>query len=243
MPGKATRLRVHWCGNGDECPALDQREEGGIDVTGLLVPRQGLPPGEATVRVPDTLLPEIADLNVNLREFIAERHRTDLLRVQTLDYYGVASDGDDYQRYLDGEPAPTSPSKDKWLEQLRIDTFAGRLRRNVHIVGQLNSYLKYQFEWCYVPNSEAGQLIRVLDLATTPAAVALLKVGDFAVLERCHVARMRYNPDGGYQGAVAVGDDAAVAYVALAELAWDLAVPFDKWWSARPELHRHHNVA
>lgn len=244
MLGRTTRLRVQYCGNGDECPALDRSEEGGIDVTGVLMPKQGLPPGEATVRVPDTLLPEIADLHINLGEFIAAHHRTDLLRVQTLDHYGVASDGDDYHRYLDGASEPAAPGKDKWLEQLRIDTYAGRLRRNVHIVcSEISSYLRYQFEWCYVPNSKAGQLIRVLDLSATPAAAALFKVGDFVVVEGRHVARMRYTPCGEYQGAVAIGDDAAIGYVALAELAWNLAIPFEKWWPARPELHRHHVAA
>lgn len=34
MIRKLTLLRVHYCGNGDECPALDRREGGGIEVTG-----------------------------------------------------------------------------------------------------------------------------------------------------------------------------------------------------------------
>ncbi|MGH3821289.1 MAG: hypothetical protein ACRDRA_00350 [Pseudonocardiaceae bacterium] len=51
---------------------------------------------DGTVLVPDTLLPEIASLQVDLGTFIAEHHQADLLRVQTLDHYRVASDGDDY---------------------------------------------------------------------------------------------------------------------------------------------------
>lgn len=93
MIRKLTLLRVHHCGNGDECPALDRREGGGTEVTGQLVHRSGLPAGEATVLVPDTLLPEIVPLHVDLGNFIAEHHRTDLLRLQTLDYYGVTSEG------------------------------------------------------------------------------------------------------------------------------------------------------
>lgn len=134
MVSERIRLRVQYCGNGDECPALDRREEGGVKVTGQLLHRPGLPPGEATVLVPDTLFPEIVPLNVNLGAFVAEHHRTDLLRVQTLGYYAVASDGDDYPRYLSGETAPTAAGKQEWLERLRSDTAAGRLRRNVHIV-------------------------------------------------------------------------------------------------------------
>ncbi len=239
MVSKRTRLRVQYCGNGDECPALDRREEGGVEVTGQLVHRSGLPQGEATVLVPDTLLPEIVPLHLNLGAFIAEHHRTDLLRVQTLDYYRVASDGDDYSRYLSGETAPTAAGKQEWLERLRSDTAAGRLRRNVHIVRPpLPPYLRYQFEWCYVPNAEAGQDIRVLDVTNTPAATALLKVGDLAAVEGRHVARLSYDPNGEYQGAVAVGDDAALGYIALAEVAWYLATPFATWWAEHPQYHR-----
>lgn len=53
-------------------------------MTGEIVDRPGLPPGERTVRVPETLLAEVAALDVNLGAFIAQHHRADLLRVQTL---------------------------------------------------------------------------------------------------------------------------------------------------------------
>lgn len=244
MIRKLTRLRVRDCGNRDECPALDRREEGGIEVTGQLVDRPGLPAGEATLLAPDTLFPEIVPLHVDLGTFIAERHCTDLLRVQTLDHYRVTSDDEDYQRYLDGESAPTAAGKREWLGRLRTDTAAGRLRRNIHIVRTpLTPYLRYQFEWCYVPNTAAGQDIRVLDVTETPAATALLNVGDLAVVEGRHVARLHYDVTGDYQGAVAAGDDAAVAYIALAEVAWGLATPFTTWWAQHPQYHRRNTAS
>jgi hypothetical protein len=243
MRDKLIRLRVQSCGNGDECPALDRREQGWIEVTGEIVDRPGLPAGERTVRVPDSLLPEIATLDVNLGAFIAQHHRTDLLRVQTLTHYTVASDEEDYQRYLDGEIAPTATGKEQWLNRLLTDTTAGRLRRNVHIVrAPLTPYLRYQFEWCYLPNTTAGQDIRILDAAEIPAAAALLRVGDLAIVERQHVAQLRYSPNGEYQGAVATGADAAACYVALSQVAWELATPFMTWWTAHPQYHRD-NVA
>lgn len=193
--------------------------------------------------MPDTLLPEIVPLHVDLGRFIAEYHRTDLLRLQTLDYYGVTSDGEDYRRYIDGEPAPAATGKQEWLDRVRADTSAGRVRRNVHIVrGPLTPYLRYQFEWCYALNTAAGQDIRVLDMTETPAATALFRVGDLAVVEGRHVVRLRYDPDGGYQGAVAVGDDTAVGYIALAEVAWNLATPFTTWWAEHPQYHRDHTA-
>ncbi len=181
---------------------------------------------------------------MNLGTFIAEHHRTDLLRVQTLDYYDVTSDGDDYRRYLDGEAAATAAGKREWLDRLRTDAAAGRLRRNVHIVrSPLTPYLRYQFEWCYVPNNGAGQNIRILDVTETPAAAALVKVGDLAVVEGRHVARLHYDANGDYRGAVAAGDDAALCHIALAEVAWSLATPFTTWWAEHPQYHRRNSAA
>jgi hypothetical protein len=65
----------------------------------------------------------------------------------------------------------------------------------------------------------------------------LLRVGDLAIVEHQHVAQLRYNPSGEYQGAVTTGADAA-GYVALAQVAWELATPFRTWWTAHPQYHR-----
>ena len=38
----------------------------------------------------------------------------------------------------------------------------------MHVVSTpLNAYLRYQFEWCYTYNVQAGQDVRILDLART----------------------------------------------------------------------------
>lgn len=232
------------CGNGDECPALDRRPEGGIEVTGYRVDRPGLPDGEAVVLVPDTLLPEIAALDIDLGAFIAEHHRTDLVRVQTLDFYNVSSDADDFRRYIDGYPAPDAADKAVWLQRLRADTAARKIRRNVHVVREpLSDYLRYQFEWCYCQNVAAGQQIRILSVADAAAGEALLELGDFSVIEGAQAVQMRYGRDGSYLGAAAIGDDASRSYRALAEMAWRLAAPFSEWWAAHPQYHRTLNAA
>lgn len=233
------RLRGGPCGNGINCPAIDRREDGGFEVTGARVERPGLPAHEATVLVPDALLPELTNLEVHdLAGFLSERHTSDLLRVQTLDRYDVGSDDEDFRRYLDGAPEPTAAGKDQWLGKLRTDTAAGRAWRNVHVVdGPLNAYLRYQFEWCYTCNVGAGQDVRVLDLTAHPAAAAVLSVGDFFIVEGREVVRLRYDA-GRYLGAVAVSVDAAQSFAALAEMAWQLATPFSSWWAAHPQYHR-----
>lgn len=231
------------CPINDECPKVERGREGWIEVTGYT-------PGgdhsiDVTVEVPDTLLPEVADLEVpNLGRWIAEHHRTDLLRIQTLDSYGSGSDGDDVRRYLSGAPAPSSPARDEWFKKLRDQADAGQSRRNLHIIREpLTPYLRYAFEWGYVYNQAAGMQIRILSAGGTTAAAHLAKIGDFYVAEGLHVARLRYDQAGSLLGTVKVSADAAEAYAALAELAWEHAVDFTSWWAEHPQYHRDQRAA
>lgn len=242
MSDARLRLRSD-CSVGEECPALDRRRDGWVEVTGYLLDDSGRrdhADTEAVVEVPDRMLREIVDLAVvDLGGFIGARHRTDLLRVQTLDRYGVPSDGDDFHRYLAGAELPTSPAKQAWLDKLRADADRGRIRRNVHIVREpLTDYLCYQFEWGYAYNVEAGQDIRVLSVEQAPAAARVIDVGDFTVVERKDVVHSRYGADGSFAGAVQAGSDVAGGYAALAELVWELATPFTGWWERHPQYHR-----
>lgn len=231
------------CPINEECPRIERGREGWIEVTGYA-------PGgdhtvDVTVEVPDTLFPELADLDVpNLSAWIGEHHRTDLLRVQTLDSYGSGSDGDDVRRYLAGAPAPSSPAREEWFKKLRAEADAGRIRRNLHIVHEpLTPYLRYAFEWGYVYNQAAGMEIRILSTDNTSAAAHLAKVGDFLVAEDIHVARLRYDEGGCLLGTVKVSADAAEAYAALAELAWEQAVDFTPWWAEHTQYHRVQRAA
>lgn len=239
------RLRRVECNNGVECPAVERRADGWLVVIGDREEREGLPAHEGAVAVPPTLFPELSDLVVHdLRSYLDERHTRDLLRVQTLDHYGVASDGDDFQRYLSGEPAPDAARKQAWLDDLQSVAASGRTWRNVHVVRTpLSDYLRYSFEWGCADNVEAGQDVRVLDLTESPHLAALASAKDFYVVDGRHAVRMVYASDGRYEGAVAVGADGVAGYAALAELAYQLATPFAPWWEAHPEYHRTTRVA
>jgi len=239
------RLRRVECTDGVDCPTVERRDDGWFVVVGDRVERAGLPPHEGAVAVPPTLLPELADLSIDdLRSYLFGRHTRDLLRVQTLDFYGVASDGDDFRRYVDGEPEPDATRKQAWMDQLRSITASGRAWRNVHVVRTpLSDYLRYAFEWGYAYNIAAGQDIRILDLTDSPHLAALASANDFYVIDGQHVVQMVYTPDGRYEGAVAVGADGVAGYAALAELAYQLATPFTPWWEAHPEFHRTARVA
>ncbi|HEY1967244.1 MAG TPA: hypothetical protein VGH89_04815 [Pseudonocardia sp.] len=191
------------------------------------------------------MLPELTDLLVapdQLGEYIDQRRRTpgELLRVQTLDRYNVPSDHGNYERYLRGEPKFISPEVADWYRELSADAEVGKIWRNVHVVRlPLTDYLCYQFEYGYVRNTAAGQVIRVVDTDAHPEAELLFDVGDFYVFEGADILHMRYDEEGHFLGGAGSGASSTKGYVALAELAWRMGTPFADWWAAHPEFHRH----
>jgi hypothetical protein len=156
--------------------------------------------------------------------------------LETLSYYDVGSDGDDYRRYLRGEPAPTAAAKQPWLDRLQADVAKGRRWRRAHAVTTpLSDYLRYECEWAYTDNAAAGEDIRII----ADASAALLGVGDFFVLDDQHVIRSLYDSQGLFIGAEVVTESSAKApYIAVADLIWQTAQPFSAWWQQHPEYHR-----
>ncbi|WP_156993754.1 DUF6879 family protein [Pseudonocardia acaciae] len=238
-------VRSAECGDFKSCPTIE-RVEGGFDLVGYRRDDPSLSPDEARIHWPDSaqMLPEVTDLHVrptDLDDYFEQRRRTpgDLLRVQTLDRYNVASDEGKYECYLNGEPKPMTPFLEGWYQELRDDAAVGRVWRNVHVVKlPLTDYLRYQFEWGYAYNVRAGQDVRVVDTQTHPEAELFFDPGDFYVFEHNEILHMRYDKEGHFLGGVGAGASSTRGYVALAELAWRLATPFDEWWAAHPEFHR-----
>lgn len=241
-----TTIRREHCGNGINCPALHRRENGRMIVSGPTVTdpdtlrELALPDHESAVEVTAQLLSGagLTLLGINdLAEFVDQHHTRDLFRLETLDYYDVTSDGDDYHRYLRGEPAPTAAAKQPWLDRLQADVAAGRRWRRIHaLTTPLTDYLSYECEWAYTDNVAAGEDVRIID----DASDALLTIGDFFVLNHQHVIRSHYDKAGLFVGAEVVNEASAKApYIAFADVIWDTAQPFTEWWHQHPEHHRN----
>jgi hypothetical protein len=180
-----------------------------------------------------------------LGQFVDDHFRTKLFRLETLDHYDVATDDQDFHRYLAGEPAPEASCKEEWLQVLRAEAAAGKHSRRVHVVtGPLSDYLRYEFEWGYVYNAAAGEDIRILDLSGRRLAGAgPLLHQDFFIIEDEWVLRMQYDHAGRYIGTAVVTGETVAGYVELREAIWDAAQPFAPWWSAHPEYWRRNRAA
>ena len=179
---------------------------------------------------------------LNERELgeLLDQAQDDLFRLETLDAYDVATDGGDFARYMAGEPGPDPARKGPWLARLRADAERGLHNRRVHVLrSPVGGYLRYEAEWGYLPNSEAGEDIKILDLAEVRAPRGLV-VEDFWLMDGATAVRMHYDAAGRFLGASIVPRWRLGRYQRTARAAWRAAVPFGAWWAAHPQYQREH---
>ncbi|NMH97322.1 DUF6879 family protein [Pseudonocardia acidicola] len=246
-PMRISRLLADDCPNNFDCPRIYDTADGeNVIVQGSTVTdpealeRLRMPEHESAVEVPRRLIQGVRPILTidEFGEWVGRHHATDLFRLETLSTYASASDDQDFQRYLRGEDAPTAAAKEPWLKRLRADTDAGRRWRKVHLVrGELSDYERYEFEWGFTYTVEAGEDVRILDLAHDDRLAKLGELGDFFVLDGEYVARSRYGDEGRHQGFEILTEPAA--HIVAAEFIWDAAEPFTSWWERHRQYHRH----
>lgn len=167
--------------------------------------------------------------------YLLERHTRDLTRIETMPRYDAASDGDRYRRWLAGGPVDPADFTG-YLDTLRTSTAAGRHWRKVHIItGEPSDHERFECE-TWVHTTAAGEEVRILQV---PGRSRMARnVGDFWVVDDEHVVRTHYDTHGRHEAAEAVHGSEARALIALRDLIWNQATPFDSWWSSHPEHHR-----
>lgn len=157
-------------------------------------------------------------------------------RMEQLPAYAVDSDGDDFQRWLDGEPEPTWERK-----QLNFDGLAARAANGIRservriFTAELTPYERYAAEWGYALNGPAGEDIRVLHRGehVIPPILGF----DYWLINEAHVARMHYDDRGqweAWEDAPELLDDCLAEH----DLTWSVAEHFELWYSRHPEHAR-----
>jgi uncharacterized protein DUF6879 len=179
-----------------------------------------------------------------LGEYIDARFTQTLFRLETLDYLDVSSDGDDFERYLAGLPGPDMSRKGPWMDVIRNEVAEGKHTYRVHVVRPpLTDYLRFDFEWGYVYNEQAGEHIGILDLAERDCPESLI-FQDFWLIDDEHLVLMQYDDAGRYAGARPVTSPGELArYRACARAAWTAAQPFGEYWRNHPQEWRDRHAA
>lgn len=167
-----------------------------------------------------------------------ESYRQRLFRMETLPAYAVSADGDDYHRWAAGESEPTWERKRPWLDTLRADRAAGKVRYRLRVLSaELTDYERYACEWGYALNTEAGEDIRVLRHGEHDIPAGVVE-RDFWVVDDDLAVLMHYDEHARFAGAEPVPAAAIGAYRYGRDVAWEAGEPFGQWWARHPELHR-----
>lgn len=181
-----------------------------------------------------TIALDIPGLVHELDQF--DRH---LFRLETLPFYAVTDDGDDYLRYTRGHAEPDWSRKTPWLDRLRADRDAGRTRTRVRVLSAaLTDYERYACSWGYALNVEAGEDIRVLRHGEHRIPDGLIE-RDFWIVDDHEVVAMDYSSAGFFQGARVLPQAQLAEHLDARGAAWTAAEPFTSWWTRHPELHRN----
>ena len=148
-------------------------------------------------------------------------------RLETLPEYRTGSEEESIRRFLAGEEGPpASERKNAWVDLIRSNLAAGKSMGRVHLIrGDLTDYLRWEINWGYAPNAQAGEDIRILRVGE--GELPELGTEDFWLFDEALVVRMLYGPNGEWPGQAVLTDDPAI--VADCErkrdLALSLAVP------------------
>ncbi|MGH7881921.1 MAG: DUF6879 family protein [Candidatus Dormibacteraceae bacterium] len=123
-------------------------------------------------------------------------------RLETLPRYEVEEEAEEFAAYLEGNPLPPESSDDiDWRHWIETSTRQGRSWSRVHIMPeQLTPYLRYQIEWGYLFNSQAGEDIRLL-FSHAASIPSNLPCRDFWLFDDSKVVIMHYAETGKYLGA------------------------------------------
>jgi len=158
-------------------------------------------------------------------------------RLETLQAYDVSYEQEPYSAFLAGLPRPADQSKNEWVAMLRAATAAGKVFQRVRIASEpLTGYLRYELEWSYPPNVEAGEDIRVL--ATIPDELRTPgRIPDYWLFDSSDLWVMDYADDGSFLCAEQVDDPALIVqHARWRDAALHHAIPYHDYMRRSGQL-------
>lgn len=147
-------------------------------------------------------------------------------RLETLPAYNVASEQDEFDRFLAGEKAPDDLHYG-WLDIVSGHKAAGRPMQRVRVVTRpLSDYIRYEFEWGFRFNVQAGEDIRILDVSDREFD---LPEQDFWIFDDTTIVHLDYDADGAVVGRDQLDAPDVGKYLRWRDLALSESVPFSEY--------------
>jgi hypothetical protein len=114
--------------------------------------------------------------------------------------YRVDEEADDYARFVRGEPLPSMDAMDSWLDRLRRQAAEGKINERVRrLPPAITPYIRFEVEWAYVYNADAGEKIYVIADTTLPPLPSCA-TDDFWLFDDARAVQMHYDDDGVWLG-------------------------------------------
>lgn len=162
----------------------------------------------------------------------------DAFRQETLTAYDVASDGGDFDFWLAGKPGPSPDVVGPWGNWIGIQCKRGASVRRVRVLhDEPSDYLRFEIDWIYHANAEAGERIKILDLTERPRPPGFID-REFWMLDGLRAVLMAYDEHGRFLHGDTVEGEAAEVIRQARDAAWEAAEPLTSWWDRHPEYHR-----
>ena len=128
-------------------------------------------------------------------------------RIETLPIYRVDDELEEYERYINGV-LEFEFEKNNWIKTIeRVNKSGGNMGRVRVIPKQINSYIRFETETGYVPNSVAGEKISVLSQTEYENITPLELRGDFWIFDNTIVLKLNYSKEGEFLYSEIVKDD------------------------------------
>jgi hypothetical protein len=133
--------------------------------------------------------------------------RRSWFRLEALQRYDVPYERGEFAAFLRGEPLDTTPGP--WQAMLREHVAAGRQLVRVHVIEEpLSDYIRYELA-AYVPNSEAGEDVRVIPVRRGDWPPDVPR-HDYWLFDDERLWLMDYDTAGAFEAVRLVEDPAAV---------------------------------
>ncbi len=131
-------------------------------------------------------------------------------RLETLQAYDVTYEGEDFGRFLRGEPRSESPGIEPWVRQVARGTEIGKRFQRVHVVLEpLTDYIRFECAWSYRDTVAAGEDVRIIS-ATAESWPDGIPHLDYWLFDSSQLVRMIYNLEGEFTYAELVDDPAEI---------------------------------
>lgn len=163
--------------------------------------------------------------------------RRSCFRLETLQHYTSPIEDELARAFNAGDsPAPHAGKRD-WMELVDVAVVDGRVMQRVHVVREpVTSYVAFEIAWSYAYNVAAGEDVRIIPVPDTQRWPVGVSQQDFWLFDDTELFDMRYTPDGVWVGVEHVDEDAALWACEVRATALKIAVPWQEYVDAHPEL-------